>query len=104
MTPAGLPHSDTPGSSLACSSPRLFAACHVLLRRLVPRHPPCALSRLTHKVPSMRPPTRRPTSTYTSSVVSNSVVYNAITKSTNSVSLAFLADETPSSHTHFSTT
>ena len=52
MTPAGLPHSDTPGSMLACSSPRLFAACHVLHRRLVPRHPPYALSRLTHKFPS----------------------------------------------------
>ena len=32
---------------LACSSPKLFAACHVLLRRLVPRHPPCALIHLT---------------------------------------------------------
>jgi hypothetical protein len=32
---------------LACSSPRLFAACHVLHRRPVPRHPPCALIRLT---------------------------------------------------------
>ena len=52
MTPAGLPHSDTPGSTLACSSPRLFAACHVLHRRLVPRHPPYALIRLTHKLPS----------------------------------------------------
>jgi hypothetical protein len=45
--PARLPHSDTPGSTLACSSPRLFAACHVLHRRSVPRHPPCALPRLT---------------------------------------------------------
>ena len=52
MTPAGLPHSDIPGSTLACSSPRLFAACHVLHRRLVPRHPPCALIRLTHNLPS----------------------------------------------------
>ena len=39
-----LPHSDIPGSKLARSSPRLFAACHVLLRRLPPRHPPCALN------------------------------------------------------------
>lgn len=31
---------------LICSSPRLFAACHVLLRRLVPRHPPYALCSL----------------------------------------------------------
>ena len=30
----------------ACGSPLLFAACHVLLRRLVPWHPPCALVRL----------------------------------------------------------
>ena len=55
MTPARLPHSDTPGSMLACSSPRLFAACHVLHRRPVPRHPPCALSRLTHIRPSWLP-------------------------------------------------
>ena len=40
---AGLPHSDTPGSKLAYSSPRFFAVNHVLLRQLVPRHPPCAL-------------------------------------------------------------
>ena len=43
----GFPHSDIPGSKPACGSPRLFAACHVLLRLLVPRHPPCALSSLT---------------------------------------------------------
>jgi hypothetical protein len=42
----GFPHSDIPGSTLACSSPRLFAAGHVLLRFLLPRHPPCALSSL----------------------------------------------------------
>ena len=45
--PAGLPHSDIPGSMDICSSPRLFAACHVLLRLLMPRHSPCALSSLT---------------------------------------------------------
>lgn len=44
--PAGLPHSDIPGSMDICSSPRLFAACHVLLRRHVPRHPPYALCSL----------------------------------------------------------
>ena len=44
---AGLPHSDIPGSMDICSSPRLFAACHVLLRLLMPRHSPCALSSLT---------------------------------------------------------
>ena len=30
-----------------CSSPWLIAACHVLLRLLMPRHSPCALSSLT---------------------------------------------------------
>ena len=43
----GFPHSDTRGSMLICSSPRLFAACRVLLRLLMPRHSPCALSSLT---------------------------------------------------------
>ena len=45
--PCGFPHSDIPGSMDICSSPRLFAACHVLLRLLMPRHSPCALLRLT---------------------------------------------------------
>ena len=45
--PAGFPHSDTRGSLDICSSPRLFAADRVFLRLLVPRHPPCALLRLT---------------------------------------------------------
>ena len=39
----GLPHSDTHGSTPARGSPWLFAACHVLPRLLVPRHPPNAL-------------------------------------------------------------
>ena len=43
MFPGGLPHSDIRGSRLICSSPQLFAACHVLLRLPVPRHSPCAL-------------------------------------------------------------
>ena len=43
----GLPHSATSGSWDMCSSPELFAACHGLLRRAAPRHPPYALSRLT---------------------------------------------------------
>ena len=30
-----------------CRSPKLIAACHVLLRLLMPRHSPCALSSLT---------------------------------------------------------
>ena len=43
----GFPHSDIRGSRDICSSPRLFAAYHVLRRLSVPRHPPCALFRLT---------------------------------------------------------
>ena len=44
---AGFPHSDISGSLDMCSSPKLFAAYHVFHRLLVPRHPPCALGRLT---------------------------------------------------------
>ena len=44
---AGFPHSEIRGSPDICSSPRLIAACHVFLRRSVPRHPPCALCHLT---------------------------------------------------------
>ena len=43
----GFPHSDTHGSMVICTSPWLFAAYHVFLRLLVPRHPPCALFCLT---------------------------------------------------------
>ena len=45
---AGLPHSDIQGSTLICSYPWLFAACHVLLRLREPRHPPYALGYFTH--------------------------------------------------------
>ena len=40
----GLPHSDISGSTVARTSPELFAACHVLHRLSVPRHPPDALT------------------------------------------------------------
>ena len=43
----GFPHSDICGSMDICSSPQLFAACHVLLRLLMPRHSSYALLRLT---------------------------------------------------------
>ena len=46
-SPAGLPHSEIPGSMDICSSPRLIAACHVFHRLLMPRHSPCALISLT---------------------------------------------------------
>ena len=43
----GFPHSEICGSMDICSSPQLIAAYHVFHRLLVPRHPPCALLRLT---------------------------------------------------------
>ena len=46
-SPAGFPHSGTTGSMPACGSPVLFAAYRALPRLSVPRHPPCALLRLT---------------------------------------------------------
>ena len=49
MTLVGLPHSEIPGSKRACRSPRHIAACHVLHRLSVPRHPPSTLSNLTIK-------------------------------------------------------
>ena len=47
VSSAGFPHSDIPGSLDICSFPGLFAAYHVFLRLLVPRHPPCALLCIT---------------------------------------------------------
>ena len=41
--PGGFSHSETPGSRAVCASPGTIAACRVLLRLHVPRHPPCAL-------------------------------------------------------------
>ena len=43
----GFPHSEITGSKGASASPVLIAACHVLHRLFLPRHPPCALSSLT---------------------------------------------------------
>ena len=42
------PHSEICGSKLICSSPQLFAACHVLRRLPMPRHSPYALLRLNY--------------------------------------------------------
>jgi hypothetical protein len=54
----GLPHSEIPGSPIARISPGLFAACHVLHRLSVPRHPPDALtSRLIPAEPKVPPHT-----------------------------------------------
>ena len=49
----GFPHSDIPGSTPACGSPRHIGACPVLHRLLAPRHPPCALFRLTKSLPGV---------------------------------------------------
>ena len=49
---ARFPHSDISGSMDICSSPKLFAAYHVLHRLLVPRHPPYALISITKRVRS----------------------------------------------------
>src|ERR1700722_15726813 len=47
----GFPHSEIRGSKLTRSSPRLIAACHVLHRLSMPRHPPNALMMLDLSVP-----------------------------------------------------
>ncbi len=52
------PHSDILGSKPACGSPRLIAACHVLLRLLAPRHSPYALSSLIIKLTQTDDPMR----------------------------------------------
>ncbi len=44
---SGFPHSEISGSTPVCGFPKLIAACHVLHRLILPRHPPCALSSLT---------------------------------------------------------
>ena len=44
------PHSEICGSRLICSSPQLIAACHVLLRLLMPRHSLYALLSLNSLV------------------------------------------------------
>ena len=63
---AGFPHSEICGSSDMCSLPQLIAAYHVFLRLLVPRHPPCALLRLTLQLSLVR---------ILSSLIHRSVVY-----------------------------
>ena len=55
----GFPHSDIRGSKLVRSSPRLFAAYHVLHRLSAPRHPPNALKALDRSHYQCPPRTRR---------------------------------------------
>ena len=52
----GFPHSEILGSTGARPSSKLFAACHVLHRLSVPRHPPDALLVLRHAQPQSRVP------------------------------------------------
>src|SRR5687768_11917742 len=51
---SGFPIRKSAGQRLFSASPRLIAAVHVLLRLLVPRHPPCALIILTVSHPRLR--------------------------------------------------
>ena len=51
----GLPHSEIRESTSARLSSRLFAACHVLHRLSVPRHPPDALMTLDPSPSSFSP-------------------------------------------------
>ena len=44
LQPAGLSHSEIPGSKVICTYPELIAAYHVLHRLREPRHPPDALT------------------------------------------------------------
>ena len=50
ITGSGFPHSEISGSKLAYSSPEHIGVRSVLLRLLVPRHPPCALCNLIFTV------------------------------------------------------
>ena len=56
LQPCGLPHSDTCGSRVVCTSPQLFAAYRVLRHLWEPGHPPCALLLL----PALLGPLRGP--------------------------------------------
>ena len=50
----GFPHSEIRGSTVARTFPRLIAACYVLHRLSVPRHPPDALRRLFFEAATRR--------------------------------------------------
>src|SRR5947208_6412110 len=57
----GFPIRRSTGQRLFSTSPRLIAAVHVLLRLLVPRHPPYALNILTVSTANARTRRRRDT-------------------------------------------
>ena len=87
---SGFPHSEISGSKLTYSSPEHIGVSAVLLRLLVPRHPPCALSNLTFKIGFQ----------YTAHCVVSSVVQSVTYLSTLLPSLhrflALLASRNPS--------
>ena len=58
FTALGFPIRTSPAQRSVGNSPELFAATHVLLRLLAPRHPPHALSSLLTLIPR-RPASRR---------------------------------------------
>ena len=61
---AGFPHSEICGSKVAHTFPQLIAACHVLHRLCMPRHPPNALKSLeNHHEPENNNQTRSPSPT-----------------------------------------
>ncbi len=53
----GFPIRRSPDITPVCGSPELIAACHVLHRLFLPRHPPCALSSLTIELIPLAPQT-----------------------------------------------
>src|SRR3954468_10995545 len=57
----GFPIRTSPDQSLVSGSPTLFAATHVLLRLLSPRHPSCALCSLVISLPSPSLPPKEKT-------------------------------------------
>ena len=52
----GCPIRRSPVITPVCGLPKLIAACHVLHRLSLPRHPPCALSSLTIELTPCREP------------------------------------------------
>ncbi len=52
----GFPIRRSPVITPVCGLPKLIAACHVLHRLSLPRHPPCALSSLTIELTQRREP------------------------------------------------
>ena len=65
LVPAGLSHSETPGSKAVCALPGIIAAYRVLHRLREPRHPPCALARFLYLVESHPAKSGRKGSSYT---------------------------------------